>query len=102
MTSAECSSSGATRRGIQAGGFEAEHLHSISSAMVRLRLRLRPQHRLALSESVRELANLLAGGLVLAQLVGTTPPSWWLIVGGVAGWLTLIAFALKLLGEDDV
>lgn len=54
--------------------------------------------RTAFGQSVLELANFAAAALVFGQFVGQQPPSWTLIVAGVAVWLVLIVFALRLIG----
>jgi hypothetical protein len=47
---------------------------------------------------VRELANFVAGALVLGQVIAEQPRSW-LIVAGVAAWIALVGLALLLEGE---
>ena len=64
-------------------------------------LRLKTGRRAVLVETLRELANLVAGALVLGQLVGQQPSSLWVIFGGVAAWLVLVAVAIQLAGEDQ-
>lgn len=59
-------------------------------------LELREQQRAALGETLRELANLAAAVLVLGQFVGQGPPSGWLVLAGIALWVTLVALALLL------
>jgi hypothetical protein len=62
-------------------------------------IRLDQRRRTALSETLRELANLVAGALALGQLVGEHPPSIWLILTGIFGWLFLILWGLLLVGD---
>ena len=64
-------------------------------------LRLKTRRRAVLVETLRELANLAAGALVLGQFVGQQPLSVWVIVGGVATWLALVGLAVLLTGEDQ-
>jgi hypothetical protein len=64
-------------------------------------LRLKPRRRAVLVETLRELANLAAGALVLGQFVGQQPLSLWVISGGVAAWFALVAVAILLTGEDQ-
>jgi len=59
-------------------------------------LRLDQAQRTALSDTVHELANIVAGVLVLGQLIGDRPPSLWLILAGVAVWLILMAWGVLL------
>jgi hypothetical protein len=59
-------------------------------------LRLKSKQRVALSETLRELANLVAGALVLSQVVGQESPSSRLVFAGVAAWVVLVAFGLRL------
>ena len=61
-------------------------------------LRLDRQRRLALGETLRELANISAGALVLGQFVGQQPVSAGAMVTGVAVWLVLVVTALWLDG----
>jgi hypothetical protein len=63
-------------------------------------LRLTKEQRCALSETLRDLANLAAAALVLGQFVGERPRSGWLLCGGVALWLALVALALLLERTD--
>ena len=63
-------------------------------------LRLKPRQRVALSETVRDLANLVAGALVLSQFVGQQPLSRGLFLAGIAIWVAFVTFALVLVGEE--
>ena len=62
-------------------------------------LRLKPKQRVALGETFRELANLLAGPLALGQFVGQALPSWRLLLAGVAMWILLVSIGLVLIGD---
>ncbi|OFW20894.1 MAG: hypothetical protein A3H97_10390 [Acidobacteria bacterium RIFCSPLOWO2_02_FULL_65_29] len=63
-------------------------------------LRLKPPQRAALGETLRELANLAVGALVLSQFLGgERPPSWWLLLWGFATWVGLVSWALLLIGD---
>jgi hypothetical protein len=64
-------------------------------------LRLKPRQRVALSETVRDLANLVAGALVLSQFVGQEPLSWQLILAGIASWVVMVSIALVLVREKQ-
>lgn len=63
-------------------------------------LRLKPRRRTVLVETLRELANLVAGALVLGRLVGNQPWSLWSIVAGVVAWVAL--FGLALLFAEEI
>jgi hypothetical protein len=43
-----------------------------------------------LVETFRELANLVAGALVLSQFIGQQALSLWLVLAGVAMWVLLL------------
>lgn len=59
-------------------------------------IRLDQPQRTALSETTRDLANLVAAALVLGQFVGEQAFSWPLITMGAVAWLTLVVFGLAL------
>jgi len=59
-------------------------------------IRLDQRQRAALSETIRELANLAAAALVLGQFVGEPPLSWRLMLMGAAAWIALVTFGLVL------
>jgi hypothetical protein len=62
-------------------------------------LRLKKRQRAALGATLRELANLTAGALILGQLVSQQPFSWRLVLAGAAIWVVLIMIVLGILGE---
>ena len=62
-------------------------------------LRLKPRRRAALGETLRELANLAAGALVLGQFVGEQRLSPRSVLAGIAVWLALVGLALLLIEE---
>ena len=62
-------------------------------------LRFTARQRLALGETVRELANYGAAALVFGQFVGEGAVSGLLILAGIALWLAFVSFALVLEGE---
>jgi hypothetical protein len=70
-------------------------LHDIGRGTM---IRLDRRQRDALSDTVRELANFVAAALVLGQIVAERPRSW-LIVTGIAAWITLVGLGLLLEGE---
>jgi hypothetical protein len=59
-------------------------------------VRLEPGQRAALSDTVRDLANLAAAALVLGQFVGERPFSLPLMLMGTAAWIVLVVFGLIL------
>jgi hypothetical protein len=63
-------------------------------------LRLKTRQRAVLVETLRELANLAAGALVLGQFVGLQPLSVWVVLGGLASWVALVGAAILLSGEE--
>ena len=64
-------------------------------------LRLDRAQRTALSETLRELANVVAGILVLGQFIGEQPLSPWLILVGMAGWVVLSGLGVILAGDNS-
>jgi hypothetical protein len=52
-----------------------------------------------MSQTVRELANLIAAALILGQAVAEQPPSWWLILTGIAAWTAFVWYGMRLEGE---
>ena len=75
--------------------------HGTNVAPLPTMLRLKNGQRAALSETLRELANLVAGALALGQFVGEQSPSLWLIVAGLLGWFVLVSWGLILAGDGD-
>ena len=61
-------------------------------------LRLNQKQRTALGDTLRQLANLVAGGLIVGQFVRPQAPSFWLAVAGVAVWFAFVGIALWLQG----
>ena len=64
-------------------------------------LRLKARRRVVLVETFRELANLVAGALVLSQFIGQQALSLWLVLAGVAMWVLLLGLALLFAGGGD-
>ena len=64
-------------------------------------LRWNPRQRAAISETLRELANLTAAALVLGQFVGTGRMSWLALAAGAAIWGGLVVFSIALLKGDQ-
>ena len=57
--------------------------------------------RTALSETLRELANLVVGALAVGQFVGQEPPSVWMALVGIFAWLFLVAWGIFLTGDRN-
>lgn len=62
-------------------------------------LGLKERQRAALSETLRELANVAAGAMALGQFVGQQPLSWSLFLAGIVVWCALVGLGLLLAGE---
>ncbi|MBI4266144.1 MAG: hypothetical protein HY657_17350 [Acidobacteria bacterium] len=59
------------------------------------------RRRTVLVETLRELANLSAGALVLGRFVSGQSMSLWLLLAGAGIWLLLVGMALLVAGEQD-
>jgi len=68
---------------------------SISVTMIRFDRR----QRAALSDTLRELANLAAVAFVLSQFVTRQPLSWGLMLMGIVLWVAFVGVGLVLEGE---
>ena len=64
-------------------------------------LRLTPQQRAVIVEKLPDLANLVAGVLVLGQFVGEEPASGWRMIVGIAIWAGIAGVTLLIAGEDS-
>ena len=62
-------------------------------------IRFSSRQRVALGETLRELANFAAAALVFGQFVGQATVSVRLVLAGIAMWITLVLFALVVEGE---
>ncbi|MBM3818805.1 MAG: hypothetical protein FJW14_07310 [Acidimicrobiia bacterium] len=62
-------------------------------------VRLTPRRRTVVVETLRELANLVVGAVVLGRFVAEGSWSLGLVTGGVVLWLVLLGFALILAEE---
>jgi hypothetical protein len=63
-------------------------------------LRLKPKQRTVIVEKLPDLANIIAGVLVIGQFVGERPASLWLVVAGLAIWAGLALVTLIVAGEE--
>ena len=57
-------------------------------------LRLKPQQRAVLTDKVPDMANIVAGAIVIAFSIGETRVSWQLLSVGIAFWAAALAFAV--------
>ena len=64
-------------------------------------LRLKPRQRAVIVEKLPDLANLVAGVLVLGQFVGEDPASVWRLIMGVAVWAGLAGITLLIAAEES-
>ena len=62
-------------------------------------VRLTPRRRAALSETIRELANLVAAAWVVGEAIGERGVSWSFLGGGILLWIGFVSFALFLEGD---
>ena len=62
-------------------------------------IRFERRQRSALSDTLRELANLAAAAFVLSQFVTSQPLSWGLMLMGIVFWIALVGAGLLLEGE---
>lgn len=63
-------------------------------------LRLNPRQRAVILEKLPDLANVIAGVLVIGQFVGDEPASVWLVIVGLAIWAGLASITLVIAGEE--
>jgi len=90
----------ANNKGLKLRAFRAALRSHSNSSGTDDDARLRRRQRAALVETLRELANLAAGALVLGQFVGPQPLSVRAVFGGLASWLTIVGAAVLLTGEE--
>lgn len=64
-------------------------------------LRLTEGQRELAADKLADAANVAVGALVFGQMFNELPLSFWKAAGGVAIWLTLLAYSLKLRGQDQ-
>ena len=62
-------------------------------------IRFERRQRSALSDTLRELANLAAAAFVLGQFVMSQPLSWGLMLLGIVLWVAFVGVGLMLEGE---
>ena len=68
-------------------------------ASVKTMLRLKPQQRALLVDKVPDVANIIAGALVIGFFFGEPRASWPLLTAGLTIWLVVLGFALAI-AED--
>ncbi|PYR63752.1 MAG: hypothetical protein DMF87_05775 [Acidobacteria bacterium] len=64
-------------------------------------LRLDRRQRTIVADTLRQLANIMFGGTVIAQFVGTQSRSVLLAAAGIAAWWILLVVAVMLAGGQD-
>ena len=64
-------------------------------------LRLKATQRSVIVEKLPDLANLVAAILVFGQFVGDEPTSVWLVMAGIAIWVTIACATLLIAGDDS-
>ena len=62
-------------------------------------LRLKQRQRVALGETLRDLANLSAAALVFGQFVAQGLASWKTLVVGTTFWFVVVSLGLLMEGE---
>ena len=62
-------------------------------------IRFSSRQRVALGETLRELANFAAAALVFGQFVGQGSPSWSPFIAGIVFWLAAVWLGLLMEGE---
>jgi predicted branched-subunit amino acid permease len=64
-------------------------------------LRLNRRQRTVMSETLRQLANIVLGGTVIAQVAGSQPRSAWVAGGGIGTWWVLLMVAIVFAGGEE-
>jgi hypothetical protein len=64
-------------------------------------LRLGRRRRDIAAQALREMGNLIGGGLVVGQFIGSGPISIPLLIGGGVGWALLVMGAVVCTKEED-
>jgi len=64
-------------------------------------LRLGRRRRDIAAQALREMGNLVAGGLIIGQFIGRSPLSVPLLLGGFVAWLSLGLAAVICTKEED-
>jgi len=64
-------------------------------------LRLGRRRRDIAAQALREMSNLVGGGLVVGQFIRQAPISGLLLLAGAAGWVLLVAIAVLCTKEED-
>lgn len=63
-------------------------------------VRFSSRQRVALGQTLRELANFAAAAMVFGQFVGQQLLSWRVLLAGGTLWLVLVSYALVLEGDE--
>jgi hypothetical protein len=64
-------------------------------------LRLNPEQRRVLADKVPDLANLVAGALIVGRFVGEHSVSWSVTLVGIGLWIVGIAISVFLARGDE-
>lgn len=90
----------AISRRLRSGFIERSHRTFVCTFCTTTMVRLTPQQRADLRETLRDLANLVAAALILGQFVGEQPFSVWLFLAGLVTWIVFVSFALAVSGGE--
>jgi hypothetical protein len=66
---------------------------------VRTMLRLKPRQRAVLADKVPDMANIVAGAIVIGFAIGDPRASWPLLMAGLGFWAGALLFVL-FIAED--
>jgi hypothetical protein len=64
-------------------------------------LRLKPEQRTLLAETLRDIANIAAGAMVFGQFIGSQAFSFKVAVFGIGVWMVLVAWAMRFAAESE-
>lgn len=61
-------------------------------------VRLNREQRMLLAETLRDIANIVAGAMVFGQFIGSQTLSYSIAAFGMGVWVALVTFAMVLAG----
>jgi hypothetical protein len=64
-------------------------------------LRLNRRQRTAVSDSLRQVGNLIMGALALGQFVSGRPIVWTFVIGGIVTWAVFVLLGVTLLSGEE-
>jgi hypothetical protein len=64
-------------------------------------LRLNPQQRALLAETLRDIANIAAGAMIFGQFLADAMFSTGIAIGGMALWVVFVVCAILLASEGQ-